>query len=75
VSDDDPQITKREDTRLKFRMFVDGKPVGAVFMRPEKIAALLIYPQSFGECRRCVIPPRSPNCSATDASTRRKRKS
>ena len=28
-------------TRIEFRMVVDGKPVTAIFVRPEKIADLL----------------------------------
>ena len=36
MSDDDHVVT-----RIEFRMMVDGKPVVAVFSRPEKIAELL----------------------------------
>ena len=28
-------------TRIEFRMIVDGRPVSAIFVRPEKIAELL----------------------------------
>jgi len=41
-------------TRIEFRLIVDGKPVVAVFSRPEKIADLLTEPQSLGEWLRAL---------------------
>lgn len=32
-------------TRIEFRMVVDGRPVSAIFVRPEKIAELLTEEQ------------------------------
>lgn len=42
-------------TRIEFRMVVDGKPVAAVFTRPEKIADLLSDEKcSLGEWLRAL---------------------
>lgn len=42
-------------TRIEFRMIVDGRPVTAVFSRPEKIAELLVEDKSsLGEWLRAL---------------------
>lgn len=42
-------------TRIEFRMVVNGRPVSAVFARPEKIAELLIEEKcSLGEWLRAL---------------------
>ena len=42
-------------TRIEFRMIVDGRPVTAVFSRPEKIAELLSEEKtSLGEWLRAL---------------------
>ena len=42
-------------TRIEFRMIVDGKPVVAIFTRPEKIADLLSEEKcSLGEWLRAL---------------------
>ncbi len=42
-------------TRIEFRMIVDGRPVTAVFSRPEKIAELLSEDKtSLGEWLRAL---------------------
>lgn len=41
-------------SRIEFRMVVDGRPVKAVFVRPEKIADLLTDPMSLGEWLRAL---------------------
>jgi hypothetical protein len=42
-------------TRIEFRMVVDGRPVSAVFLRPEKIAELLAEETcSLGEWLRAL---------------------
>ena len=51
-------------TRIEFRMVVDGRPVAAIFVRPEKIADLLSEEKSLGEWLRALrdapeVPDRS----------------
>ena len=42
-------------TRIEFRMIVDGRPVTAVFVRPEKISELLVEEKcSLGEWLRAL---------------------
>jgi hypothetical protein len=41
-------------TRIEFRMVVDGRPVAAIFVRPEKIADLLSEEKSLGEWLRAL---------------------
>lgn len=42
-------------TRVEFRMVVDGRPVTAIFVRPEKIADLLTEEKcSLGEWLRAL---------------------
>jgi hypothetical protein len=42
-------------TRIEFRMVVDGRPVSAIFTRPEKIAELLSEEKcSLGEWLRAL---------------------
>jgi hypothetical protein len=41
-------------TRIDFRMVVDGRPVAAIFVRPEKIADLLSEEKSLGEWLRAL---------------------
>ena len=41
-------------TRIEFRMIVDGHPVSAIFVRPEKIADLLSEEKSLGEWLRAL---------------------
>jgi len=42
-------------TRIEFRMVVDGRPVTAIFVRPEKIAELLLFEKcSLGEWLRAL---------------------
>lgn len=42
-------------TRIEFRMVVDGRPVSAIFVRPERIADLLTEEKcSLGEWLRAL---------------------
>lgn len=41
-------------TRIEFRMVVDGRPVSAIFVRPERIAELLSEEKSLGEWLRAL---------------------
>ena len=42
-------------TRIEFRMVVDGRPVTAIFVRPEKISELLVEEKcSLGEWLRAL---------------------
>ena len=41
-------------TRIEFRMVVDGRPVTAIFVRPEKIVELLSEETSLGEWLRAL---------------------
>ena len=42
-------------TRIEFRMVVDGRPVAAIFVRPEKISELLVEEKcSLGEWLRAL---------------------
>lgn len=41
-------------TRIEFRMVVNGRPVAAIFSRPEKISELLTEKSSLGEWLRAL---------------------
>lgn len=41
-------------TRIEFRMIVDGRPVSAIFVRPERIGELLLEEKSLGEWLRAL---------------------
>ncbi len=41
-------------TRIEFRMIVDGRPVSAIFVRPERISELLLEEKSLGEWLRAL---------------------